>query len=259
MGPVRGLAVGGIIVFYLAMKMPYWSELKGVAHEHGYWLILALVAILTGALLFRDAIRSPAPPANVPSIQVGGTTANGQQRFPSETFIAISSMITAIVAIAALIFTAGSLHQAQNQNRIAEQGQITERYAQAISQLGEASDINVNPFEHLATRIGAVFSLARLAKDSPRDQETVRRVLAGFVRSSTFQIDSKAGCPDRAGADVEAALIVLTLYGVSPVAESKIRADLRGSCLTSVNIVSDSVPVGSVPRGGYQQYGLFGC
>lgn len=56
---------------------------------------------------------------------------------------------------------------------ITEQGQVTDRYTKAIEQLGS---------DKLDVRIGAIYALERVARDSPRDHPTLMEVLAAFVR-----------------------------------------------------------------------------
>src|SRR5215469_6153596 len=57
---------------------------------------------------------------------------------------------------------------------LTEQGQVTDRYTKAIEQLG--------PDKGLDVRIGGIYALERVARDSPRDHPTVMEVLAAFVR-----------------------------------------------------------------------------
>lgn len=62
-----------------------------------------------------------------------------------------------------------------------EDKQITERFAKAIEQLGS---------QDLQVRIGAIYSMERLAKDSPRDHWTVMEVLTSFIKSKSFKQES---------------------------------------------------------------------
>src|SRR5215208_5811468 len=67
--------------------------------------------------------------------------------------------------------------------RQAEQGQITERFTRAIEQLGET---NSNGEPKLELRLGGIYALERIAKDSPeRDYSTVMEVLTAYVRQNT--------------------------------------------------------------------------
>jgi hypothetical protein len=59
--------------------------------------------------------------------------------------------------------------------KISEDKQITERFAKAIEQL--ASD-------KIEVRLGAIYTLERIAKDSKKDQWTIMEVLTAFVREN---------------------------------------------------------------------------
>ena len=89
-----------------------------------------------------------------------------------------------LAAVAALVFTAlnfsllrrNSEQADQWQRRtheLTEQGQVTDRYTKAIEQLGS---------DKLDVRIGGIYALERIARDSARDHPTVMTVLAAFVR-----------------------------------------------------------------------------
>lgn len=57
-----------------------------------------------------------------------------------------------------------------------EEKQITERFSKAVEQLGS---------DKLEVRIGSIYSLERIAKDSPKDHWTVMEVLTSFVRDQS--------------------------------------------------------------------------
>ncbi|MBE8477484.1 pentapeptide repeat-containing protein [Streptomyces justiciae] len=88
---------------------------------------------------------------------------------------------TALAAIAALLFTGISSRQARDElkNRqreldISEQGQVTERYTAAVEQLGNSS---------LDVRLGGIYALERIMRDSPRDQPTITSVLSSYMHT----------------------------------------------------------------------------
>jgi hypothetical protein len=137
---------------------------------------------------------------------------SAQPRARLTNWTAITSLITAITAIGALIFTGLSLNAtrdqvaiAQAQNAVAEQGQFTERYSKAVEQIGQQGA------DHLQVRLGGIYALESLAYDSPRDQPTILEVLTAFIRT-TDQPRTIPGntCPTRSvEADIQAALTVL--------------------------------------------------
>ena len=58
-------------------------------------------------------------------------------------------------------------------HELTEQGQVTDRYTKAIEQLGsDKPDV----------RIGGIYALERIARDSARDHPTVMEVLTAFIR-----------------------------------------------------------------------------
>src|SRR4030095_3240581 len=57
--------------------------------------------------------------------------------------------------------------------RTTQEGQITDRFTKAITQLGDTS---------LAVRLGGIYAFERITKDSPPDHWSVMEVLTAFVR-----------------------------------------------------------------------------
>ena len=62
-----------------------------------------------------------------------------------------------------------------------QEGQITERFTRAIDQLGS---------EKLEVRLGGIYALERIAKDSEKDTTTVLEVLCSYLREHTAGIQS---------------------------------------------------------------------
>ncbi len=61
----------------------------------------------------------------------------------------------------------------ESQVKVAEDGQITDRYTKAVEQLGS---------DKMEVRLGGVYALERIARDSPRDYWTIMEVLTAYVR-----------------------------------------------------------------------------
>ncbi len=75
----------------------------------------------------------------------------------------------------ALIFTWLRLRAAERTIQISMEGQITERFTRAIAQLGDPK---------LEVRLGGIYALERIARDSPRDHWTIMDVLTAYVRNN---------------------------------------------------------------------------
>jgi Pentapeptide repeats (8 copies) len=70
--------------------------------------------------------------------------------------------------------------------RVAQEGQITNRFTQAIGQLGaELKDGKPN----LEVRLGGIYALERIARDSARDRVTIMEILTAYVRENARWIE----------------------------------------------------------------------
>lgn len=123
-----------------------------------------------------DSATSPAPGAgSTPQPRrrpVTGQILSSILRWDGWTKVA--AIATALTAVAALWFSAQSLKSTRDQYGLSEQGQVTERFTTAVENLG-SDKINV--------RLGGIYSLERLAKDSTADQPTIIEILSGFIRT----------------------------------------------------------------------------
>ena len=150
-----------------------------------------------------------------------------------------------LAAAAALVFTAlnfgllrrNSERADQWQRRtheLTEQGQVTDRYTKAIEQLGS---------DKLDVRIGGIYALERIARDSARDHPAVMEVLAAFIREHSHErwppLDPDN--PDEARStrpDIQAAVSVVGRRDAKRDirAIDLTRADLTGADLTNAKL-----------------------
>ncbi|WP_309117468.1 pentapeptide repeat-containing protein [Saccharothrix sp.] len=114
------------------------------------------------------------------------------------------------------------------------QGQLTDRFTKAVDQLDRTGT------DHLQARLGAIYALERLARDSPRDHPTVVEVLSAFIRTTTPQpttvFDLSADLPGitcsepyNVAPDIQAALTVLGRRDSTHDQTAQI--DLHNTCL----------------------------
>jgi hypothetical protein len=83
-----------------------------------------------------------------------------------------------LFAFGALAYTARNFALSRRTFELTEQGQVTDRYTKAIEQLGS---------ERLDVRIGGIYALERIARDSARDHATVMEVLSAFIREHSHE------------------------------------------------------------------------
>ncbi|PIB11851.1 MULTISPECIES: pentapeptide repeat-containing protein [Streptomyces] len=155
-----------------------------------------------------------------------------RQLKPAERLTHLNNVRGMVLQTAAGLAVLGGLIYTARGYVLSRQGQVTDRYASAVSQLSS---------EHLDARLGGVFALQRLAGDSRQDAVSISQVLSSFVvrrRPVTDSVPSQdpaqsvtpnqlAQVP-RPEPDVQAALDVLGAMG-RPTRAELAEADLRGA------------------------------
>jgi len=149
-----------------------------------------------------------------------------------------------------IVGVAGFWANVRNTNKttaLALQGQVTDRYTKAIEQLGS---------KEMDVRMGGIYALERIARDSARDYSTVMEVLAAFVREHSLEqwplpaiYEPAAELPERrTRPDVQAALTVIGRQGIriDPLTDlpqeinlnhaNLARAELSGADLTYADL-----------------------
>ena len=190
--------------------------------------ILALILSITGVLVltlwlwilptWENILLIPGPQARSSSqIELAKTVAT--------IFLAVGVLVT-------LYLTWRRVNAAEKTIDVAREGQVTERFTRAVDQLG--SDI-------VSVRLGGIYALERIARDSAEDHWPVIQVLVGCVpRRPSLDKQPLEDPPNRSTpTDIQAILGVLgrlnTKYA-DPARMLDLReADLRGADLTHVN------------------------
>ena len=117
------------------------------------------------------------------------------------TFVQI---ITGLLVLAGLYWTSRRVLAAEETVRVAEEGQITERFTRAIDQLGQEGE------GKMAIRLGGIYALERIAKDSEKDHGPIMEVLTAYVREkASKQGKSAEEAAAKPPTDIQAILTVL--------------------------------------------------
>ena len=149
-----------------------------------------------------------------------------------------------LFAAGALWFTARNVTLSRRTVQLTEQGQVTDRYTRAIEQVG--SDM-------LDVRLGGIYALERVARDSARDYPTVMEVLAAFIREHSRE----KWPPDEAGADmperstrpdVQAAVTVIGRRRPRYDPDEQQVIDFTGANLTRANLTRADPTCADVTR-----------
>lgn len=164
----------------------------------------------------------------------------------------ILQVIGGLAAAIALILTFRRIKAIEKNAEIAQKtlqstidGQLTDRFAKAIEQLGS---------EQLAIKLGGIYSLERIAKESEKDYTTVMEVLNNYVRdykmpSTAYDEEEKLKDDYKMPTDIHSALLVLFRNRHEDV-EQQFHIDLSSTHLARLNL-----PAGTDCRNTY----LFGA
>ena len=94
--------------------------------------------------------------------------------------VTLVQILTGLLVLAGLYWTSrrvlaaeDNVRVAQDNVRVAEEGHLTDRFTKAIAHLGA---------DNMAIRLGGIYALERIAKDSEKDHGPIMEVLTAFVR-----------------------------------------------------------------------------
>jgi hypothetical protein len=233
------LAVGGLIyggvVFFRSAPPEKWA----------HFLLPTLLALLLPALLVVTGILAVFLLWKLPKWQAAhsaGLTDDNRFDRENEARKTLAQIIGGVVLLAGLYSSVQTFD-------LTREGQITDRFTKAIEQLG-ALDNEGDP--KLDVRLGGIYALERIARDSKKDHRVVMEVLTTYVREHSpreydDQGSKKTSQPAEAptqidkspiAADIQAILTVLgrrvVKYDKEPLYLSG--TDLQGADLFEANL-----------------------
>src|SRR5664280_2440027 len=144
---------------------------------------------------------------------------------------AITNTRTGLIATLAVLGAGVGLAYTARTYRLSREGHLADRYTKAVEQLGS---------DKIEVRLGGIYALERLMRDSSTDQPTIVEVLAAYIRqhappasldeAKTADSPTLPSSPD---ADVQAALTVL---GRRAAVAAENHIDLTGAHLAGAQL-----------------------
>jgi hypothetical protein len=175
--------------------------------------VLALVCFLAAAsvaALLVLAIRIPHWQSLIDSIKE-----------PKDRIAAENDVIRNVIQIlGGALFLLGVYFTWRNL-RVAQEGQITQRFNDAIEHLGS---------EKAEIRLGGIYALARIARDSPKDHMAVMHVFSAYVRETTTRSKQEPVAPE-----VQAILTMIAHRAVEHEPEDE-HIELNDAWIPGVNL-----------------------
>lgn len=161
-------------------------------------LALAVIVVLLAVIYVPVWIKPSLSKAELDAVPAGQIRITLQQ---AQAQLQNSIRSTLLQALGGILIVAGAV-ATWRQVQISREGQITDRLTHAIDQLG-ADKVDI--------RVGGIFALERLAKDSAEDRLAISEILAAFIRTHAAW---PAGHPSHPGQhptpDVDETMLWLT-------------------------------------------------
>jgi hypothetical protein len=142
------------------------------------WFVISAVVLVAVAAAFAAVLVVPVwlHPA-LSSTDLSGI-ADAEKRVAlqqAQAQLQNETRTTLLQGLAGLVLVAGAF-ATWRQVQISRHGQITERVTKAVDQLAGA---------RMDVRVGGIYALERVAKDSPEDRNAVVSILSAFVRTQS--------------------------------------------------------------------------
>jgi uncharacterized protein YjbI with pentapeptide repeats len=153
---------------YKKFKVPSLSEIRDTASEHSK---TSLVIVILLVLLLLMSLQY------IPHYQVSQFNITNQKDLADaeNSYRATLAQIFGGVAIAiGIYYTWRRITIAENNLKVSQDGQITERFTRAIDQLGN---------EKIEIRLGGIYALERIADESDQDYWPIMEILTAYVRN----------------------------------------------------------------------------
>jgi hypothetical protein len=130
-----------------------WAFGRRIARVLGVVVLFAVVVALL--LVFLDLYIAPTKPGH-----------------KKDLVLAMAQILASTALLSGLYFTWRTL-------QVNREGQITERFTRAIEQLGATHD---DKSKNLELRLGGIYALERIARESEKDHWSIMEVLTAYVR-----------------------------------------------------------------------------
>ena len=115
-----------------------------------------------------------------------GLTAGNRFDRENEARKTLAQIIGGVLVLAGLYSSLQTFSLQQHTFDLQREGQITDRFTKAIDQLGAVeTGPDGKPKINLEVRLGGIYALERIARDSPTDHWTIIEVLSTYVRGNS--------------------------------------------------------------------------
>jgi hypothetical protein len=152
----------------MALRVPKWAR----------WVVAAALgaAFVLWLILFAPRLLVPAASqADLRDVPDAGKwqARDSRIKLQNDARTMLLQGLGGLAVLLAAFYTYQQVQTGRRQLHLAQQGQVTERFTRAIDQLGS---------DHLDVRLGGIYALERIARDSTDDRATIGEVLTAYIR-----------------------------------------------------------------------------
>ena len=189
-----GLAWGWLRAKAGSLWASIWRKLTGTTTR-------AISTVVVVALIVAIPLLVFVPKCQVASIGYEATRLEREDNARRT----LAQIIGGTVGLVVIWITWQRLQVAREELRIAQEGQVTERFSRAVEHLGNNS---------LDVRLGAIYALERIARDSRQDHGPIMEILTAYVRERaprdpSTEDQQPTDDESRLATDIQAALTVI--------------------------------------------------
>lgn len=164
--------IPSIVLFVIVIYLIYQSYINDSANQFIIPLLIFSVPLFIFLVLYL-------PKLHIRSLHIepGKGFAQEKERLKLEddTRKTVAQIVGGVVLLGSILFTYNTFRLQQESFSLAQEGQFTDRFTKAVEQIGS---------DKLEVRLGGLYALERIAKDSPKDHSTVMEILVANVRAN---------------------------------------------------------------------------
>jgi pentapeptide repeat protein len=241
-------AVSDVIIFHRSAAVDFLRADVGARIPHGFFE--PTIAIMTGLALLGLllALRSTKSSRAVRIVTIAvvvmltlwllpkeqiASLSNVKNIDPKELFKAENDARTTLAQMIGGFAVLIGLYFAWKNITSAQEGQITERFTKAIDQLGA---IHEDGKLKLEVRLGGIYALERIARDSEKDHWPIMEILTAYVREHAVRVQDENPDVKPLTKDIQAILTVVGRRARTYGNGEDQALDLRNAFLKGANL-----------------------
>jgi hypothetical protein len=145
---------------------------------------------------------------------------------------------------------------AENDLKVSQEGQITERFTRAVDQLGAIDQFGNKALE---IRLGGIYALERISNESEKDYWPIMEILTAYIRKNSSIEDEKVKNQTNLSLDVQAVLTVIRRRKCSIRSEEITSLNLQRTNIRQSDLVGADLSQADLSEANLSEANLYGA